>query len=131
MLRRRPGSRNEQPASDGGGIRKVSAAHAMIEKNMVAISTFMTFSNPLNPPISTSAPPAIECATAPQDLGIAPFVSVAIPRPRGARQRRADRHRPDDEIEREVDAHPPRELRRPSLDAPSYRWRAATARSLR
>ena len=69
------------PRSTAPGSEKVSAAQAMIEKNMVAISTFMTFSNPVNPPSSTSAPPAIECATAPQDRGIAPLVSVAIPRP--------------------------------------------------
>ena len=53
----------------------------MIEKNIVAISTFMTFSKPLKPPARTTAPPISECATAPHERGTAPFVSVAMPSP--------------------------------------------------
>ena len=48
---------------------------------MVAISTFITFSKPLKPPTSTSTPPIREWATAPHDLGTAPFVRFAMPRP--------------------------------------------------
>ncbi len=53
----------------------------MIEKNITAISVFMTFSKAANPPISTSAPPTSECAMAPIGRGTAPFVRFAIPRP--------------------------------------------------
>src|SRR5262249_48796820 len=44
-------------------------------------AAFMTLSNPLKPPTSTTAAPAREWATAPADRGMVPFVSVAIPRP--------------------------------------------------
>ena len=53
----------------------------MIEKNIVAISTFITFSKPLKPPASTTAHPASECAIAPHDRETRPLVSVAMPRP--------------------------------------------------
>ena len=47
MRRRRPGSPGtSSPRRTAPGSEKVSAAQAMIEKNMVAISTFITFSNP-------------------------------------------------------------------------------------
>ena len=63
------------------GLENVSAAQAMIEKNIVVISAFITFSKPLKPPATTMAPPISECATAPHERGTAPLVSVEIPSP--------------------------------------------------
>ena len=88
----------------------------MIEKNIVAISTFITFSKPLKPPASTTAPPASECAMAPHDPRDGAARQRRDAEARRARQRGADRDRPDDQIEREVDPDPPRQVRRPSLD---------------
>src|SRR6185436_1775175 len=70
-----------RPLKKAAGAEKVSAAQAMIEKNIVVISTFMTFSKPWKPPATTTAQPINECATAPHDRGTAPLVSVAIPSP--------------------------------------------------
>ena len=50
-------------------------------KNIVPMSTFITFSKPAKPPAATSAPPAMACAMAPQGRGTRLPVSVAAPRP--------------------------------------------------
>ena len=70
-----------RPSSNAAGAEKVMAAQTMIEKNIAATSTFMTFSNALNPPASTTTQPASECATAPHERGTTPLVSVSMPSP--------------------------------------------------